>query len=53
MSTLKRLLAAAAERTRPGRPTDVRVLPDGSLRVADDGANAAYRITCQNRAVSH
>jgi glucose/arabinose dehydrogenase len=28
-----------------GRPTDVLQLPDGSLLVADDGANAVYRIT--------
>jgi len=28
-----------------GRPTDVLVLPDGSLLVADDSAGAIYRIT--------
>jgi glucose/arabinose dehydrogenase len=28
-----------------GRPTDVQVLPDGSLLVADDYAGAIYRIT--------
>lgn len=28
-----------------GRPSDVLVLPDGSLLVADDHANAIYRIT--------
>lgn len=27
-----------------GRPTDVLVLPDGSLLVADDGAGAIWRI---------
>jgi glucose/arabinose dehydrogenase len=28
-----------------GRPSDVLVLPDGSLLVADDRAGAIYRIT--------
>ncbi len=28
-----------------GRPTDIEVLPDGSLLVTDDGAGAIYRIT--------
>ena len=30
-----------------GRPADVLVLPDGSLLVADDEADAIYRITYQ------
>jgi glucose/arabinose dehydrogenase len=30
-----------------GRPTDIEVLPDGSLLVTDDGAGAIYRITYQ------
>ena len=28
-----------------GRPVDVLVMPDGSLLVSDDTANAIYRIT--------
>ena len=28
-----------------GRPVDIKELPDGSLRVSDDGANVIYRIT--------
>lgn len=28
-----------------GRPSDVLVLPDGSLLIADDGADAIYRVT--------
>ncbi len=31
-----------------GRPTDVLMLPDGSLLVADDRAGAIYRVTYQN-----
>ena len=30
-----------------GRPVDVLVMPDGSLLVSDDTANAIYRITYQ------
>jgi glucose/arabinose dehydrogenase len=30
-----------------GRPSDVEVAPDGSLLVADDAANAIYRIRYQ------
>jgi len=30
-----------------GRPTDIKELPDGSLLVSDDQANAIYRITYQ------
>jgi len=33
-----------------GRPTDVLVLPDGSLLVADDSAGAIYRITYRSEA---
>jgi glucose/arabinose dehydrogenase len=28
-----------------GRPADVLVMPDGSVLVSDDQANAIYRIT--------
>lgn len=31
--------------TNWGRPVDVQVMPDGSLLVSDDFANAIYRIT--------
>ena len=33
-----------------GRPVDVEVMPDGSLLVSDDFADAIYRITYQNPA---
>jgi glucose/arabinose dehydrogenase len=32
-----------------GRPVDVQVMPDGSLLVSDDFANAIYRITYQGK----
>jgi glucose/arabinose dehydrogenase len=32
-----------------GRPVDVQVMPDGSLLVSDDFANAIYRITYQRK----
>lgn len=31
-----------------GRPVDLLVLPDGSLLVSDDTANAIYRISYQS-----
>lgn len=31
-----------------GRPADVQVMPDGSLLISDDTANAIYRITYEN-----
>jgi glucose/arabinose dehydrogenase len=30
---------------RAGSPTDLEVMPDGSLLVSDDTANAIYRFT--------
>lgn len=38
------------EDTAWGRPSDVLVLPDGSLLVADDHAGAIYRITYRGEA---
>ena len=32
-----------------GRPTDIKALPDGSLLISDDQANAIYRITYQSK----
>jgi glucose/arabinose dehydrogenase len=32
-----------------GRPSDVLVLPDGSLLIADEGANAIYRATYRSK----
>jgi glucose/arabinose dehydrogenase len=37
-------LDAASDRNW-GRPVDVQVMPDGSLLVSDDFANAIYRVT--------
>jgi len=36
-----------------GRPADVLVMPDGSLLVSDDKADAIYRITYGNSGTGH
>jgi glucose/arabinose dehydrogenase len=36
------------ERTASERPVDLLELPDGSLLISDDTANAVYRISCQS-----
>jgi glucose/arabinose dehydrogenase len=38
------MMAVLAFPTSAGRPVDVEQLPDGSLLVSDDEANAVYRI---------